>query len=150
MPEPPETDEALITRAVLRLGRRLRAARPPGAIGFAALAMLTTIARLGPVPAARLAAEERLQPQSLTRMLEALERDGLIERRPGTADRRTRLVAISDAGRAALAYDLEARRRWLERAMAATLTPGERQRLKEAAALMLRLADSPAAARAAA
>ena len=144
-----ETDEALIARAVLRLGRRLRAQRPAGAVSFSTLALLSTLARLGPVPAARLAAEERLQPQSLTRMLTALEADGLVARETG-ADRRTRLVAISAAGRAALAHDLDARRRWLAQAMGAALSAAEREQLSRAAALMLRLAEADLAGAAAA
>ena len=42
-------------------------------------------------------------------------------------------------GRRVLKRDMEARRTWLQAAMARTLTPEERQALGEASALMLRV-----------
>ena len=51
------------------------------------------------MPAARLAKAERLQPQSLSRLIAQLERDGLIKRRPGEQDRRTLILEITAAGR---------------------------------------------------
>ena len=81
--------EALaILRAVLSLGRRLRAERPDGAVPLAALGILVTLARSGPMVATRLAAEERLQPQSLTRIVARLEEGGVIARTRSTTDRR--------------------------------------------------------------
>lgn len=136
-----ESDQTTdIVRAVLRLGRRLRAARPDGSAGLAAIAILAALRRLGPVPAVRLAAEERLQPQSLTRQIAALERDGLIRREPGPDDRRELLIHLTPRGLQTLAVDIRARRAWLERAMAATLSPEEAEILHGAAGVMLKLA----------
>jgi DNA-binding MarR family transcriptional regulator len=129
-----------IVRGVLSLGRRLRAERPAGSAGLSAIAILATLHRLGPIPAIRLAAEERLQPQSLTRILAGLERQGWIARTAGTTDRRERLIAVTPQGLGALASDLRAREGWLEAAMAATLSGEERETLLRAAALMGRLA----------
>jgi len=92
------------------------------------------------MPAAQLAVEERLQPQSLTRLVAGLERTGLIERRRSEADRRELTIALTAKGRATLAEDLGARQTWLERAMAETLTDAERSTLIAAAAAMLKLA----------
>jgi DNA-binding MarR family transcriptional regulator len=93
------------------------------------------------MPAARLAKAERLQPQSLSRLIAQLERDGLIKRRPGERDRRTLILEITAAGRKALSRDITARREWLEGAMRRVLMPGEREMLAHAAVAMLRLAD---------
>ena len=93
------------------------------------------------MPAARLAKAERLQPQSLSRLIAQLERDGLIARRPGERDRRTLILEITAAGRKALSRDIVARREWLEGAMRRVLMPGEREMLAHAAVAMLRLAD---------
>ena len=93
------------------------------------------------MPAARLAKAERLQPQSLSRLIAQLERDGLIKRRPGERDRRTLILEITAAGRQALSRDISARREWLEGAMRRVLMPGEREMLVHAAVAMLRLAD---------
>lgn len=133
-------DTAVIVRGVLRLGRRLRAERA-GVVSLSALGMLSTLHRLGPMPAARLAKAERLQPQSLSRLISQLERDGLITRHPGEKDRRTLILEITGAGRQALSSDMAARRAWLEGAMRRVLVPGEREMLAHAAVAMLRLAD---------
>lgn len=133
-------DTALIVRGVLRLGRRLRSERG-GAVSLSALGMLSTLHRVGPMPAARLAQAERLQPQSLSRLIAQLEREGLIKRRPGEKDRRTLILEITAAGRQALSRDMAARRAWLEGAMRRVLVPGEREMLAHAAVAMLRLAD---------
>jgi len=134
-------DTALIVRGVLRLGRRLRSERPGSSVSLSALGMLSTLHRVGPMPAARLAQAERLQPQSLSRLIAQLERDGLIQRRPGPEDRRTLILEITAAGRQALSRDMAARRAWLEGAMRRVLVPGEREMLAHAAVAMLRLAD---------
>ena len=133
-------DTALIVRGVLRLGRRLRSERV-GAVSLSALGMLSTLHRAGPMPAARLAQAERLQPQSLSRLIAQLEREGLIKRRPGEKDRRTLILEITAAGRQILSRDMAARRAWLEGAMRRVLVPGERELLAHAAVAMLRLAD---------
>jgi DNA-binding MarR family transcriptional regulator len=135
-----DRDTAAILRAILALGRRLRAERPEGAATLAAISLLGALARRGPMPAAQLAIEERLQPQSLTRLVAGLEAAGLIERRRSEADRRELIIALTAKGQAALAEDLGARQAWLERAMAEALTDEERSTLIAAAAAMLKLA----------
>lgn len=129
-----------IVRAVLALGRRLRAERPAGSVSLAALSILATLYRLGPVPAVRLAAEEQLQPQSLTRLLAALDRDGMILRTPGATDRRELTIHLTARGLAALSADIRARRQWLDGAIAATLSAEEAEALLRAADAMLKLA----------
>jgi len=131
---------ARIVRGVLSLGRRLRAERPQGSVSLSAIGLLSTLHRLGTMPAVKLAAEQQLQPQSLTRLLTALERDGLISRTPGDVDRREILIALTARGLDVLAADMRVRRQWLERAMAATLTDDERAVLLTASDAMLKLA----------
>jgi DNA-binding MarR family transcriptional regulator len=140
-------DTALIVRGVLRLSRRLRSERPESTVSLSALGMLSTLHRSGPMAAARLAKAERLQPQSLSRLIAQLDRDGLIKRRPGKEDRRTLILEITEAGRRVLSRDMTARRMWLEGAMRKVLLPGEREMLAHAAVAMLRLADEGREAR---
>ena len=144
---PTSEDTALIVRGVLRLARRLRAERPHSSVSLSALGMLSTLHRNGPMPAARLAQAERLQPHSLSRLIAQLDREGLIKRRPGNEDRRMLILEITAAGRKALSRDMAARRAWLEEAMGKVLLPGERELLAHAAVAMLRLADEGAAPR---
>jgi DNA-binding MarR family transcriptional regulator len=134
---------ANIARAVLRLARRLRAERPHGAVSLSMLGILATLHRLGPLSAVRLAAAERLKPQSLTRILSVLERDRLIERQRAAEDRRESVIRITPKGRTTLAHDMAARRAWLAGAIARGLSIDEQRRLTDAVDPMLRLADEP-------
>ena len=133
--------EALILRAVLRLGRRLRQEAPARELSGGALALLVALHRLGPVPAAVLARSEGLQPQSLSRLLARMEKDGMIERAADAADARVRTVAITRRGRGALSWAMNERRRWLRAMLDERLDAAERATLADAAALMLRLAE---------
>ncbi|WP_248311194.1 MarR family transcriptional regulator [Bosea sp. UNC402CLCol] len=90
--------------------------------------------------ATQLATEERLQPQSLTRILAGLEQEGLIVRARSDADRREILIALNDRGRRVLADDIHARRVWLENAIAAVLNEKERDLLFASSEAMLKLA----------
>jgi len=136
-----DDDGTTILRGVLRLGRRLRSERPPSKVSPSAIGLLSTLRRLGPMPAVRLAAEERLQAQSLSRLIASLEASGCIERKHNEADRREIVLSITKRGREILTADMNARRRWLEQAMSASLTKDERQTLAKAASIMLKLAD---------
>ena len=135
-----DDQSALIVRGVLSLARRLRAARPPGSISLASISILSTLWRLGPMPAVKLAAEEGLQPQSLTRLIQGLEDAGLISRTPGETDRRELVISVTPSGLEALLTDLRARRDWLTQAMAASLSEKETRILFEAAEAMVKLA----------
>jgi DNA-binding MarR family transcriptional regulator len=130
---------ALFLRSILALGRRVRAERPPGSLSLSGLGILGSLNRNGPLAATRLAIEERLQPQSLTRLVADLERLQLISRKRSERDRRELIIAITAKGRRVLREDIEARRTWLEMAMAAALTPGEREVILSAATIMLKL-----------
>jgi DNA-binding MarR family transcriptional regulator len=124
-----------------RLGRRLRAERGGHGLSLSRLSLLNLLARNGPMTASAMAAAERLQPQSLTRMLSRLENDGLIIRSPDDVDRRQVRIDITREGMAVLDEDTDRREAWLATAMAERLTPTECELLRLAAGLMERLAD---------
>ncbi len=132
---------AFVARAVLRLGRRLRSERPADSVSLSALGILATLRRRGALLAVDLAALERLKPQSLTRLLAGLERAGFIERHPSALDGRARSIALTARGRAILRRDLDARREWLEGAIARTLSSSEQDQLVRAAQLMLKVSE---------
>ncbi len=129
---------ARIVHGVLRLGRRLRAQRPADSVSLSALSLMATLNEHGPLPAARLAETQRLQPQSLTRLIQDLEGRGFIAREPGT-DRRTLVIRLTEAGVAAFRYDMAARHRWLRDEMAKTLEADDQMLLAMAAEVMIRL-----------
>jgi DNA-binding MarR family transcriptional regulator len=140
MPEA-QDQTALISRAVLQLGRKLRSAKSPNSPSLSALALLTRLNAKSPMPAAQLAKAEGLQPQSLTRMLAVLHKNGLIERNKDEADERRVLLSITPKGVAAVRRDIMLRRKWLKEALDAALTPEEQVQLTAAAGLMLKLAQ---------
>jgi DNA-binding MarR family transcriptional regulator len=131
---------AQIRRGSTRLARRLRAERPHGGLSLTKLAVLSHLHRLGPSAPGEIALAERQQPQSLTRVIADLEQAGLITRSRGERDRRRYVLALSPAGRQALAVDAAGRDRWLADALR-ELTETERQVLRLAAALMEELAE---------
>jgi len=109
-------------------------------MSLSALSLLGTLNRLGPMAATRLAVEERLQPQSLTRLLLALEEAKLILRTRSADDRRAFEIAVTARGQRALAKDLERRRDWLDRVIATTLTDSEREALFTASNTLMKIA----------
>jgi len=129
---------AHIVTGVLRLGRRLRAQRPADSVSLSALSLMATLNEHGPMPAARLAEMQRMQPQSLTRLIQDLETRGLIARDPGP-DRRTLMLSLTDQGAAAFRYDIAARHRWLRDEMARMLDADDQILLAMAASVMLKL-----------
>ncbi|SDQ21812.1 MarR family protein [Curtobacterium sp. UNCCL20] len=76
---------------------RLRAIGLP----HAALIAIDILIRTGPTGADTLARTARVQPQTMSRTLERMERDGLVERSPHPEDRRRRIVTVTEHGRQA-------------------------------------------------
>jgi DNA-binding MarR family transcriptional regulator len=131
---------AIVRRAVMLLGRRLQAERRPDGLSLTKISVLGHLSRRGELTPGELAAADRLQPQSLTRVLTELAADGLITAVRGVADGRQRRLRITDQGRAALAQDMGERDEWLVDAMEAQLSGTESDLLVLASALLERLA----------
>ena len=71
-------------------------------LSMARTKVLRRLREHGPTRQSVLAADFELSPHSITDIVDGLERLGLAERRPDPADRRAKLVAITDAGEASL------------------------------------------------
>lgn len=137
------TDRAsALRRGVTRLGRRLRLERPEQGEPLLQLSTLALLHSRGPMTPGELAGAQRVQPQSLTRTLTALETAGLVSRRTDPGDRRRSLLMITDTGRRAIRNDVSQRDAWLAMAMAELLTPAEQELLRIAGQLMERLAEA--------
>lgn len=87
--------------AIVRTARRLRqeAAAETSGLTPTSVAALATIERHGPLTPSEIAAIERVKRPTITRTLACLEREGLIDRAPDPADRRSALVSVNGAGR---------------------------------------------------
>jgi DNA-binding MarR family transcriptional regulator len=131
-----------VREGVGRLNWRMRAERARGGRSTLELAVLGRLHRAGTHTPTALADAERIHPQSLTRVLAALDRDGLITRRRDPSDGRQMLVAISTRGLETLRAYSEQREQWLAAAMTETLSETEQELLGLAATLMMRIADS--------
>ena len=125
--------------AVMRLARRMRAERADTSLTLSQLAALATLERHGAMTPRDLAAAERVQPPSLTRLASSLEEQGLITRTPHASDGRRVLLAVSASGVALLREDRRRREAWLAQQLAG-LEPEERAVLRQATAVLDRLA----------
>jgi DNA-binding MarR family transcriptional regulator len=133
---------AALRRGTTNLSRRLRMERPETGEPLLELSVLGHLSVRGPMTPGELAAAERVQPQTLTRTLAALEAKGQISRQTDIADRRRSLLSVTEAGRRLLLRDMRQRDSWLALAMTQNLTPTECELLRLAAGLMERLAEA--------
>jgi DNA-binding MarR family transcriptional regulator len=94
----------------------------------------------GPMSLGELAARERVQPPSMTRVIAALAEHGFVQRSPHPTDGRQIVVVLTDAGRGYVDAEVNARERWLD-ARLAELSADERGVLCRAAEIIDRMAS---------
>jgi DNA-binding MarR family transcriptional regulator len=123
------------------LALRLRAERPTEGLGSTGIAILGQLRRRGRLTASEIAAAERVQPQSLTRVLASLEEQELINRSQDTQDRRRHTIELTDRGRQLLTDHMQSSDDWLADAITERLNPTERAVLQLAAGLLDQLLD---------
>lgn len=76
--------------------------------------VMAQLDRRGPTRQSILAAEFGFAPHTITDIVDALERDGLVVRRPDLTDRRAKLVALTDRGQVALSAAARTRERLMK------------------------------------
>src|ERR1700733_9234285 len=94
-------------------------------VGLSAFSALACIYQYGPLSAGELAARERLQPQSLTRILARLEEETFISRTRDKSDLRRARLLITPKGKAFLHRNGLDQEAWLKRAMTQALSEPE-------------------------
>jgi DNA-binding MarR family transcriptional regulator len=95
--------------ASIHLLRRVRKEDEASGLSPARLSALSVVVFAGPLTLGRLAAAEGVKPPTMTRIVAALEADGLVRRRPVPGDRRA--VAISATARGSSLLQTARRRR---------------------------------------
>ena len=138
------TDVALASElrtSVMRLARRLRRMRADTSLSLGQLAALGTIDRHGAMTPGELAAHERVQPPSMTRIVNALEQSGYVTRAPHPTDGRQVVVSLTAAGTQLLKEDRRQREAWLAQRLR-DLEPEDRELLHRAAEVLDRLGRS--------
>lgn len=130
---------ARLRMAVTRLARRLRQQIEPDvtASQFAALA---SIERHGPLSLGELAAIERVQPPTLTKVVAKLEESGYVIREPDATDRRIARVRLSPGGERFIAESRDKRNAYLAGRLAG-LSGEELAVLEQALPIIERLAE---------
>jgi MarR family transcriptional regulator, transcriptional regulator for hemolysin len=99
-------------------------------VGAQGLGVLLRLADEDGLTQAELARRQRVEAPTMCRMIDRLEREGLLERRPRPGDRRAALVVVTDRGREVAAEGL-AVVEGLERRAFAALDAGERATLAD-------------------
>ena len=126
--------------AVMRFSRRLRNQRVDTSVTLTHLAALSTLKRHGPMSPGELAAHERVQPPSMTRVVVALEGMGLVTRTPHATDGRQVIIGLTPGADELLSAEARAREAWLSERLQ-ELPPEEREVLREAAVIIDKLAS---------
>jgi DNA-binding MarR family transcriptional regulator len=125
--------------AIARVARRMRQ-EAGGELSPTQSAALTTIASHGPLTPSELAARERIQRPTATRVLARLEEARLIARMADPADRRSSLVSATPAGSALLMERLARRDAWMAERLD-TLSPEDLAALDRAAGILERMLE---------
>jgi DNA-binding MarR family transcriptional regulator len=122
---------------VMRLARRLRQ-QTEGDVTPSLLSALSTIERKGPLTLGELAAAERVQPPTMTRLVAKLEEQQLVIREAVPGDRRASRVRVSDEGRKFVARSRTRRDAYLAERLR-RFDPDDRALLERALPLLERL-----------
>ena len=128
--------------SVTRLARRLRqqAQQADAEVTPSQLATLSSVDRLGPITLGELAAVERVQPPTMTRIIGGLEMAGLVARKVDEKDRRIARVEATVAGRRFLERTRSRKDAYLASRIR-TLEPEDRAVLARATTILERLLE---------
>ena len=138
-PRPPQTPELAgrLRLAVTRLARRLRREVDAG-ISASQLTTMATLSRSSGMTLGELAAVERVQPPTMTKIVAGLEAAGLTIRETDQSDRRVARVRLSQAGDRLIRRSRSRKNAYLAR-MLLDLPAGDRAALERAVPVLERL-----------
>ena len=139
-----QADLAVRLRLVIaRTARRLRQ-EAGDELSPSQAAALSTIDRHGPLTPSELAARERIQRPTATRVIARLEEAGLVDRTRDPVDRRSCLVGLAPGGRELLVRVRTRKDAYLSRRLR-DLDADERATLDRAAAILERVLEGDSA-----
>ena len=127
--------------AIGRTARRIRTEKSDLDLSDTQMSVLFLLDRDGATTPGELAEHERVQPPSMTKVINALADRGLVQRSDHPDDRRQVLITVTEAGRSEVRETRRRRDAWLARRLA-DLTPDERATLAAASTLLRRIAAS--------
>ncbi len=122
------------------LGHLIRRLRTEHRFSLSQGSVLGRLDRGGPQSTSKLAAAERVRPQSMSQTVAELESQGLVERHADPADGRSALIELTEAGLTELREDRGRREGWLAQALE-SFSDEEREVLDRAVRLLARLGE---------
>jgi len=117
----------------------VRNQRVDTSVTLAHISAMATLKKSGPMSAGELAACERVQPPSMTKVIAYLEQRGLVQREADPDDKRSAILAITHTGRELLDAERRSRDLWLSQRLK-LLTPEERAVVRNAIPILDKLA----------
>ena len=127
--------------AIGRTARRIRTEKSDLDLSDTQMSVLFLLDRDGASTPGELAEHERVQPPSMTKVVNALADRGLVQRSDHPDDRRQVLITVTEAGRTEVRETRRRRDAWLAKRLA-DLAPDERATLAAASTLLRRIAAS--------
>ena len=124
---------------LMRLARTLRQVRDDSLdLQTNQLSAMAVLLNDGDMLMGELAAAEKVQPPSMTRIVNGLEERGYLARRPDPRDGRQCLVTLTPAGREVILANRRRRNEWLT-VRISELDPAEREVLRQAVAILAKV-----------
>ena len=122
--------------SVLRLARRLRQMRDDSLeLTSNQLSAMSVLLNHGDLLMGELAAQEKVQPPSMTRIVNGLGERALVARKAHATDKRQSVVSLTESGRQVLLANRRRRDQWLTKRIA-ELEPEEREVLRKAVGIL--------------
>ena len=118
----------------------LRNQRADMSVTLTHISAMATLQNKGSMSAGDLAACERVQPPSMTKVLANLEEKGFVTREAHPFDKRQAIIVLTQAGIELLASERRQRDAWLSQRVK-RLTPAERAALKDIIPVLDKLAE---------
>ncbi|NKY43205.1 MarR family winged helix-turn-helix transcriptional regulator [Nocardia cerradoensis] len=125
--------------AVSRLLRQLRAQAEGSDLTKSQSSVLIRLEQGGPATATQLAHAAGMRPQSMAKIVRALEDAGLIAGTPDPADGRKTVLDLTEAARDEFRTGRRAKEDWLTRVIEAEFTDAEIRQLADAVGLLDRI-----------
>jgi DNA-binding MarR family transcriptional regulator len=125
---------------LLRLLRVIRQQRADLSITLTHLSAMATLEKSGPMSPGELAAQERVQPPSMTKVLATLEDAGFVRRNAHPTDRRQAIIELTATGHDVLESERRVRDAWLNEQIA-LLNADEREALRAVIPVLRKLAE---------
>ncbi|MGA4790471.1 MarR family winged helix-turn-helix transcriptional regulator [Nocardia sp. AB354] len=125
--------------AVSRLLRQLRAQAEGSDLTKSQSSVLIRLEQGGPATATQLAHAAGMRPQSMAKIVRALEGAGLIAGTPDPADGRKTVLDLTEAARDEFRTGRRAKEDWLTRVIEAEFTDAEIRQLADAVGLLDRI-----------